>query len=326
MIRDLMCHAGPALGLKAPVLATLDILLSFLPPQRDHHMVFASNAAILERSAGLSERSLRRHITLLQEAGLLARQDSPNRKRFCRRQTGSALRFGFDLGPLFDRLPLIAELAAQSREEAQQIALLKLQIRTACQRRLLQDDTDTLALTTLPLLRRKLAICALEDIAASFTQDLAPSFTEEAPVMAANHGENGRHHKNNKSEIKYKDPQQDLTICEILDACPETTILFPERPKSWADLNAAAKKLKDAIGIPSNLYQSASDKRSEVFVAVLIWTMIEKLGSIRNPVAYFTAMTIGSKAALDAPFAWISARLSADKKQDFDNIRQLQPA
>ena len=107
ILGEVLRDAAPLLGLGAPVAATLDALLSFLPPKRRHHTVFASNATLSARRHGVTDRTLRRHITALIDAGLLIRRDSPNRKRYMRIDTSAqvALRFGLDLSPLFQRFP-----------------------------------------------------------------------------------------------------------------------------------------------------------------------------------------------------------------------------
>ena len=109
-------NAAPLMGLKASVIATLDAMLSCLPPKRNHHTVFASNLTLTFRRNGISDRTIRRHAAVLQELGLLIRRDSPNKKRFSRHNSheGKSLRFGFDLSPLFERLQEIASHAAEA--------------------------------------------------------------------------------------------------------------------------------------------------------------------------------------------------------------------
>lgn len=68
-------------------------------------IVFPSNKALRLRCNGMSEATLRRHLAALVEAGLIIRRDSPNGKRFARRDddTGGEQVFGFDLAPLVAR-------------------------------------------------------------------------------------------------------------------------------------------------------------------------------------------------------------------------------
>lgn len=99
------------LGVSDRALGVLSALLSFHPEtaltlEGDGLVVFPSNKALRLRANGMSEPTLRRHLSALVEAGLIIRRDSPNGKRFARRETdgeGTAQAFGFDLSPLVAR-------------------------------------------------------------------------------------------------------------------------------------------------------------------------------------------------------------------------------
>jgi len=64
--------------------------------------VFPSNAELSLRSRGMADATLRRHLAALVEAGLILRRDSPNGKRYVRRNAHGEIEsaFGFDLSPL----------------------------------------------------------------------------------------------------------------------------------------------------------------------------------------------------------------------------------
>ena len=153
-------NAAPRLGLSASVISTLDAMLSCLAPKRNHHTVFASNATLTFRRNGISDRTIRRHAATLQEIGLLVRHDSANRKRFTKRSSheGKALRFGFDLSPLFDRLHELAALAAEVMQEREQVDYLRAKIRAAANACLAENPNDERALNTFRILRRKLSL------------------------------------------------------------------------------------------------------------------------------------------------------------------------
>ena len=61
--------------------------------------------------------TLRRHLAVLVDAGLIVRLDSPNGKRYARKGTGGdiELAFGFDLSPLEEFENLSAEIEAEAR-------------------------------------------------------------------------------------------------------------------------------------------------------------------------------------------------------------------
>jgi len=110
-----ICTAKTPLGVTERALAVLNALLTFHPETAltgDGLIVFPSNEQLARRAHGMPASTLRRHISVLVDAGLIIRRDSPNGKRYARRGRDGAveLAFGFDLGPLvaradeFDRL------------------------------------------------------------------------------------------------------------------------------------------------------------------------------------------------------------------------------
>ncbi|WP_283193593.1 plasmid replication protein RepC [Rhizobium sp. AN80A] len=107
------------LGLQSNSLAVLDALLSFYPEnelrQDGQLVVYPSNLQLSLRANGMPGSTLRRHLALLVEAGLIVRKDSANGKRYARKDgAGDVERaFGFDLAPLLARAE---ELAAMAQE------------------------------------------------------------------------------------------------------------------------------------------------------------------------------------------------------------------
>lgn len=107
------------LGITDRALAILNALLSFYPKgelsEDNGLIVFPSNAQLSLRAHGMAEQTIRRHLASLIEAGLLIRKDSPNGKRYARKEQGGELReaFGFSLAPLLVRAEEIERLAAE---------------------------------------------------------------------------------------------------------------------------------------------------------------------------------------------------------------------
>ena len=114
-----LCEARPRLGITDRALALLNALLSFYPKAElsgaDSLVVFPSNAQLSLRSNGMAEATIRRHLAALVDAGLIARKDSANGKRYARRDGEGALSeaFGFSLAPLLARAAEIEALAAK---------------------------------------------------------------------------------------------------------------------------------------------------------------------------------------------------------------------
>jgi replication initiation protein RepC len=96
-------------------------------------IVFPSNKELSIRAHGMAPATLRRHIAMLVDAGLIIRRDSPNGKRFARRGQGGAIEdaFGFDLTPLVARAAEIENLAEVVRAENRAMALLREKITLA---------------------------------------------------------------------------------------------------------------------------------------------------------------------------------------------------
>jgi replication initiation protein RepC len=117
------CEARSLLGVQDRALAVLDALLSFHPvpelsPERAM-VVFPSNAQLSVRAHGIAGTTLRRHLAALVDAGLIIRRDSPNGKRYARKDRGGEIEkaFGFDLSPLHARAEELAMMAQQVAEE-----------------------------------------------------------------------------------------------------------------------------------------------------------------------------------------------------------------
>lgn len=112
-------EARELLGLQDRSLAVLDALLSFYPDnelrQDAQLIVFPSNAQLTLRAHGIAGATLRRHLALLVEAGLIVRKDSANGKRYARKDKAGAIdsAFGFDLSPLLMRADELAMMAQQ---------------------------------------------------------------------------------------------------------------------------------------------------------------------------------------------------------------------
>jgi replication initiation protein RepC len=98
-------------------------------------VVFPSNAQLSLRTHGMAETTLRRHLAALVESGLLTRRDSPNGKRYVRRDQQGTIdeAFGFSLAPLLARAGEIEQLAAQV--VAERLMLQRLRERVTLVRR-----------------------------------------------------------------------------------------------------------------------------------------------------------------------------------------------
>jgi replication initiation protein RepC len=134
-----LCEARVKLGIGDRALSVLNALMSFHPKTdlvgSDGLVVFPSNAQLSLRTHGMAETTLRRHLAALVEAGLLTRRDSPNGKRYVRRDQQGAIgeAYGFSLAPLLARAGEIEQMAAEVT--AERLLLQRLRERVTLVRR-----------------------------------------------------------------------------------------------------------------------------------------------------------------------------------------------
>jgi len=134
-----ICRARPSLGVTERALSVLNALLTFHPETaltgEDDLVVFPSNQLLSLRAHGMPASTLRRHLAVLVDAGLIVRRDSPNGKRYARKGASGEieLAFGFDLSPLVVRSEEFENLAAAVEAEARAIKLARERI-TLCRR------------------------------------------------------------------------------------------------------------------------------------------------------------------------------------------------
>jgi replication initiation protein RepC len=134
-----LCEARPLIGVTDRALAVMSALLSFYPKdelcETNGLVVFPSNAQLSLRSHGMTEQTIRRHLAVLVQAGLIVRKDSPNGKRYVRRGSTGTIddAFGFSLAPLLARADEIEQLAAQVIAERLHLRRLRERL-TLCRR------------------------------------------------------------------------------------------------------------------------------------------------------------------------------------------------
>jgi replication initiation protein RepC len=116
-------EARDLLGATDRSLAILNALLSF---HRDSELsgdgtliVWPSNEQLMARANGMPPTTLRRHLAVLVDCGLIIRRDSPNGKRFARKGRGGEVEqaYGFDLSPIVARAEEFAQLAEAVQAE-----------------------------------------------------------------------------------------------------------------------------------------------------------------------------------------------------------------
>ena len=132
-----LCVAKCDFGLNDRCLAVLSSLLSFLPEDQitanSNPVVFPSNRQLSLRAHGMPESTLRRHLTSLINAGIIARKDSPNGKRYAHKDGAGAveLAFGFSFAPLIERASEISQKAEAILAQHRALKVLRDQVSVA---------------------------------------------------------------------------------------------------------------------------------------------------------------------------------------------------
>ncbi|MHC1550225.1 plasmid replication protein RepC [Phyllobacterium sp. K27] len=126
-----LCEGKEIIGVGDRSLAVLNALLSFLPDNElsDENglIVFPSNAQLSLRAHGMAPATLRRHLGALLECGLITRKDSPNGKRYSRKDRGGEITdaFGFSLAPLLVRAEELQQAAESVRAASMALRLVR---------------------------------------------------------------------------------------------------------------------------------------------------------------------------------------------------------
>ena len=328
---DRLTTAADCFELSHRTLTVLKALLSFLPsrhiPDGAAGIVFASNARLSERLHGMPESTLRRHLAQLVRVGLIARHDSPNRKRFARNRGGAiALAFGFDLSPLVvqsDMIETAAQAAEERRERLQALRDRVLVLRHALIR---QGGAEGVANEAGRILRRKPDEAALTLLENALRDALESPATivdeaEAEPVspapstgqMSASDGENERHiqdsikpyfdserqigpknalsHSADNIDGQGKEPKKGVTLAEVVAACKEVKSFFPEAMRNWSDIVRIGDQIAPMLGIDPPVLNEAKRDMGAESAAVTVLCLLEKAATIRSPGAYLRRLT-----------------------------------
>lgn len=124
-------EARQVLGATDRALAILHALLSFHPEialeAGSELVVWPSNEQLMARANGMPPTTLRRHLAVLVDCGLIIRRDSPNGKRYARKGQGGEIEqaYGFDLAPIVARAEEYKTLAGAVQAEKKAFRVAK---------------------------------------------------------------------------------------------------------------------------------------------------------------------------------------------------------
>ena len=177
-------EAREPLGLKSTTLNVLRAMISFVggdqidADQDDHHICFASNAAIAKRTH-VSVQTVERHISTLVELGLIRRVMSANGKRWARRdrQGRVVTATGLSLMPLSERHAEFIQDAQRHADRVLEFTVLRDKVSAALARlrELVANDTaiSDLMTTVRNALRRKPDANVLSELLAEISVEIS---------------------------------------------------------------------------------------------------------------------------------------------------------
>ncbi len=185
-------EAREPLGLRATSISILRAMISFMSAERiselaeDHHIVYASNAAIAER-AHVSIQTVERHITKLVGIGVIQRFTAANGKRWVRRDGAGEVTLvsGLSLLPLARRHAEFTALAGEYRRAQETLQVLRDQCTLALAKihDIITDDVYDLLDRARRILRRRpqqdVLQGLLDEINAIVSVDNYPSETRQ---------------------------------------------------------------------------------------------------------------------------------------------------
>ena len=330
-----LCCARAAFEITDREIGVLEALLSFHPEKRlggnADMVVFPSNRALMERCHGMAESTLRRHLARLVEAGLILRHDSPNGKRYARRDvSGEVLRaFGFDLRPLLVRAPEITQAAEAARAAAERLRDLRervsLQKRDAQKLALYAKEqghigpweallSDLLDVTR--CLRRKLSLEELEEMDArvSALLDQVLKYVSKAEDMSGNDAVSERHlqisntdttdlepclEKSRAADVDAPDiddgtdgkPDVPIPLGLVLRAVPEALEYALGPIGSFGELARLGAFLRGMIGISPSAWEDAVDAMGPEVAGITVCCLLQRIDDIRAPGGYLRKLT-----------------------------------
>ena len=320
-----LCAGRHSFGISDRDLTVMNALLSFLPADALEDgaqlVVFPSNRTLAERAHGMAESTLRRHLAALVGAGLVLRHDSPNGKRYARRDADGSVAqaFGFDLRPLLVRAPDIMQAAEAARAEEATRKQLRERCVLTCRDavKLLIYGAETLpeaanwdalddALRLVQrALRRKLnadelgeMLSEARSILAQLNAAIAPKETED---MSGNDHKNERHLHNSKPNTTDLEPSPEkgggeggvtrLPLALVVKACPEVTSYRPEGIETWEALIDTAGFVRGMMGISLDAWRQACIEMGPVDAAITLAAMLERVDEITSPGGYLRALS-----------------------------------
>ena len=333
VFRDI-CAAKNRLGVSERSLAVLDALLSFHPETvltGEGLIVFPSNAQLGLRAHGMAPATLRRHLGTLVDSGLVIRRDSPNGKRYARKDRAGQIEkaFGFDISPLVTRAEEFAVLAEQVRVGEMALRQAKERI-TLCRRDITKMITlgmeegvagDWLDIhagfrSIIEGVPRGACLAALEPVADALGQlaDDIEKLLEDhvlSQKTSCNESQFERHIQNSKSqstiepETRFAKPTSEgrklpsetptrgyaFPLDMILKACPDLSDYARSGIGNWRDFIATVAVVRPMLGISASAWEEACEVMGESQTAIVVAAILQRSSEIMSAGGYLRDLT-----------------------------------
>ncbi|WP_341878572.1 plasmid replication protein RepC (plasmid) [Aminobacter sp. P9b] len=330
-----VCEAKGLLGASDRALAVLNALLSFHPDadlaEGEGLVVFPSNAQLALRAHGMAPATLRRHLSVLVDCGLVVRRDSPNGKRYARKGFGGEIEqaFGFDLTPLLARAEEFERMAEAVRAERRALQLLRERITilrrdiakmisfgleegiAADWKRLHLEYREIIA--QIPRTASRLELEPVATELASLAQEVRNALEShvKSKKTSANESHFERHIQNSNTQPHELEPgleeDQRATVAQkletrsqpptgyplgmVLRACPDIADYARNGISGWADLVETANLVRGALGVSPDAWNQACEAMGAVDAAIMVAAMLQKGEAIASPGGYLRSLT-----------------------------------
>ncbi|CAH1691506.1 Putative replication protein C [Hyphomicrobiales bacterium] len=328
-------EARDRLGATDRALTILNALLSFHPETTlsggTDIIVWPSNEQLASRANGMPATTLRRHLSILVDCGLIIRRDSPNGKRFARKGRGGDIEqvYGFDLSPIVARAEIFKDMAeaVQADKRARQVAREQLTL-------LRRDIVKTIAAAREEgapgpwdsLQRRyedtisRLPRQACGEVIEAICGDLRLLWREirisleiftQSQITAANESHSGGHIKESNPESHLESSKsypkkeenglepgkpgtahQDPSLATVIKACPAIVELAQGRAiQDWRGLLGLASLVRPMLGISVKSWEGTCAALGPQRAATMLAAIYERSGRIANPGGYLRHLT-----------------------------------
>lgn len=343
-------EARRTLGLGDRTICVLEALVSF---NNDRELdgsapiiVFPSNRELSVRARGMAPATIRRHLAVLVEAGLVIRRDSANGKRYCLRDERGLVEeaFGFDLAPLALRAGEIHAAAEAARQEERAARTLRSEV-TLHQRDISRIVACALeearAGDWLSMAERLAAIsgrlgrnAGLDALEARRTELLRlraevenaylSSLSEEE--MSANDLQTERHIQNSNTDQSFEingnehntagarstmeaPPERKMAVSldRLRRLCPQIADYARDGIRNWSDLVKTADLVRSMLGVSPDAWRKAKAAMGEQAAAVVIAVMLERAETIRSPGGYLRDLTTKAEKSAFSVYPMLQA-------------------